>query len=311
MKNSLLKNLFAIIVASALSAVVAHAQIIYTNIPDVTISKAGAKYSLDLNNDGTKDYEFQIHTLSVYARDCKGKKTSYYLTITTLNGNEVFAYAIALPRNSIIDNSCCWNDVGNMEYSSWYCLGGWIQSFGGDWTNGNDKYLGLKLHVASTVYYGWARCSASIDNTGTKLTLTIKDYAYNSIPNQSILAGQTSTAVTPAQKNEATNVVSNNAAEQKEKVNDFVNTLKSYPNPFSNSTNVSFSLTQTEKVSIRIFDIAGRLVKTLANAEMKVGTHQLSWNAKDEKQSKVGSGIYFLKMQLGNYSEIKKLVVEK
>ena len=50
--------------------------------------------------------------------------------------------------------------------------------------------------------------------------------------------------------------------------------LKIYPNPVTSFTNISFSLPQCQKVSIQIFDMIGRLVKTLADAQMTAGTHQ-------------------------------------
>src|SRR5206468_1843645 len=86
---------------------------------------------------------------------------------------------------------------------------------------------------------------------------------------------------------------------------------KVYPNPFSTSTTISFSLSQQQKVSIQIFDATGRLAKTLANAEMQSGTHQFTWNARDEKGNHVIAGIYFLRMNAGVHSETKKLVVAK
>ena len=200
MKNSLLKKLFAIIVASAPGIVATDAQIIYTDIPDVTISKVGAIYSLDLNNDGTKDYEFHIDKYTVYGTAaCKANKTDYYINIYPLNGNE--SESTALPLNSVIGSTGQYSWLSNspqgMAGSYWLCWGSWVHFIGGEWVNVNDKYLGLKLHAGSTIYYGWARLSASIDDTGTKLTLTIKDYAYNSIPKLPILAGQISCTTAP------------------------------------------------------------------------------------------------------------------
>jgi len=87
--------------------------------------------------------------------------------------------------------------------------------------------------------------------------------------------------------------------------------LKIAPNPFSNTTTISFSLTQSQKVSIQIFDATGRLIKTLTDAQTPVGAHQLVWNARDEKGNAVSTGIYFLRMQAGNYTETKKVVVAK
>jgi hypothetical protein len=82
-----------------------------------------------------------------------------------------------------------------------------------------------------------------------------------------------------------------------------------YPNPISTSATISFSLTQSQKVSIQIFDETGKLIKTLADEQIQAGTHQLVWNAKDKKGNRVIAGIYFLRMQTGNYTGMKKLVV--
>jgi photosystem II stability/assembly factor-like uncharacterized protein len=85
--------------------------------------------------------------------------------------------------------------------------------------------------------------------------------------------------------------------------------LSVYPNPVSNTANISFSLQQSRKVSLTIYDLNGRLIKTLADVQMQQGTHQLTWNAKDEKGSAVVAGIYLLNLQAGDYIETKKLSV--
>jgi len=99
---------------------------------------------------------------------------------------------------------------------------------------------------------------------------------------------------------------------QSEKLNTSLNTsLTVFPNPISNSSTISFTLSQSQKVSIKIYDVNGRLLKTLANTQFEAGAHQLVWNAKNEKGNAVPSGIYFLRIGAGNYSETKKLSVIK
>lgn len=85
--------------------------------------------------------------------------------------------------------------------------------------------------------------------------------------------------------------------------------LSAYPNPVSNSTTISFSLWQSQKVFISIYDMNGRLIKTLANEQMQQGTHQLIWNARDEKGNAVNAGIYILRLNAGTYTETKKISV--
>ena len=79
-----------------------------------------------------------------------------------------------------------------------------------------------------------------------------------------------------------------------------------YPNPVSTSTTVLFYVAQTENVSLKIFDLSGRLVTTLADASFEEGDHEITWNAES-----VNAGIYFLRMEAAGYSENQKLIVTK
>ncbi|MEO5571058.1 MAG: T9SS type A sorting domain-containing protein [Bacteroidia bacterium] len=84
-----------------------------------------------------------------------------------------------------------------------------------------------------------------------------------------------------------------------------------FPNPVSASTTISFSLSQSEKVSVKIFDMTGRIVNTLADGEMQEGAQQVEWNVTDEKGNAVDAGIYFLKVDAGSFSKTQKLVIER
>ena len=76
------------------------------------------------------------------------------------------------------------------------------------------------------------------------------------------------------------------------------------PNPVSKSTTISFSLEQSEKVSIKIFDMTGRIVKIIADGLFTEGENKIEWNVENENP-----GIYFLMMEAGNYSQTEKLSV--
>jgi len=78
------------------------------------------------------------------------------------------------------------------------------------------------------------------------------------------------------------------------------------PNPVSGSSVIYFFLEQSEKVSLNIFDVSGRLVTTLADASFEEGDHEITWNAAD-----VNAGIYFLRFVTAGYSENQKLIVAK
>jgi hypothetical protein len=91
-----------------------------------------------------------------------------------------------------------------------------------------------------------------------------------------------------------------------------VNALGSaYPNPFNPSTTIPFELATAGRVSLQIFDTQGRLVRTLYNEEMPVGTHQAVWNGCDNSGSQVATGVYFVRFATGDYQVTRKLVMIK
>jgi hypothetical protein len=81
---------------------------------------------------------------------------------------------------------------------------------------------------------------------------------------------------------------------------------QNYPNPFNPSTTISFDLPTKSYVSLKVFDVMGREVATIASEELSAGTYTRQWNA-----SNMSSGIYFYRLQAGNYFESKKLILLK
>ena len=81
---------------------------------------------------------------------------------------------------------------------------------------------------------------------------------------------------------------------------------QNYPNPFNPSTTIKYSIPQTSFVTLKIYDVLGREVSTLVNEEKTAGNYQLNFDA-----SNIASGIYFYKIQSGNFVNIKKMVLIK
>lgn len=79
-----------------------------------------------------------------------------------------------------------------------------------------------------------------------------------------------------------------------------------YPNPFNSSTVISFTLNQTTKVRLDVFDIRGRRVSTLANSTFNAGKHQLNWQA-----DQAGSGIYFYRLYANGQNKTGKMTLIK
>ena len=84
--------------------------------------------------------------------------------------------------------------------------------------------------------------------------------------------------------------------------------FQNYPNPFNSSTNIRFDLFKPSEVSIRIYDLQGRLVRTLLYDQVcNTGTHYITWNGMDDRARIVSSGLYFYKMKIGEFNEINKM----
>lgn len=84
---------------------------------------------------------------------------------------------------------------------------------------------------------------------------------------------------------------------------------QNYPNPFNPVTKIKFEVPVTGKnnyVTIKVYDISGREITTLADNNFSAGVYEADWDA-----SKYSSGVYFYRMTAGNYSEIKKMVLVK
>jgi photosystem II stability/assembly factor-like uncharacterized protein len=79
---------------------------------------------------------------------------------------------------------------------------------------------------------------------------------------------------------------------------------ENYPNPFNPSTTISFSLPSRSFVSLKIFDVMGREVATLASEEMPAGNYSRQWNA-----TGMSSGLYFYRLQAGAFVQTKKLLL--
>ena len=81
---------------------------------------------------------------------------------------------------------------------------------------------------------------------------------------------------------------------------------QNYPNPFNPSTAISFDLPLRSFVSLKVFDILGREVSTIASGEMEAGSYTLQWNA-----ANMSSGVYFYRIQSGSFEAVKKMMLLK
>jgi serine protease AprX len=86
---------------------------------------------------------------------------------------------------------------------------------------------------------------------------------------------------------------------------------QNYPNPFNPATVVEFNIAQPAKVSLKIYNIMGQLVRVLVDEEKEEGAYTIYWDGNDRNGQPVSSGIYFYKLEAGDFTEVKKMVLIK
>ena len=185
-------NLYALAASAAGVGLLAFAQpteaeIVYT--PAHVTFKAGTSYSLDINNDGTPDFQLKDTAsqfnagLSVHPWGNNGPVS---------NGVEIGHGSLgplALNKGAAIGPGK--NFYGCLSCSYGQLLA-WADNAGefGHWANVTNRYMGIKFFVGGETYYGWARLSVEVNGLSVAGVLT--GYAYENTPNHPIRAGQTS-----------------------------------------------------------------------------------------------------------------------
>jgi hypothetical protein len=170
----------------------AQAEVIYTPTNE-TVQAPGGVYSLDLNNDGITDFIFQGYGNGVtfgfiqvkgqpsnvrdaveYWRTCRGTSSSYC------------AFAAALPHGAKIPENPFFRFAG-LQIEAFASSA--VNSYQGFWHNVNNHYLGFTFAINGQAHFGWARLN--VKTQGASVTAQITGYAYETIANKPIGAGQT------------------------------------------------------------------------------------------------------------------------
>ncbi|HJL74962.1 MAG TPA: FlgD immunoglobulin-like domain containing protein, partial [Candidatus Marinimicrobia bacterium] len=84
-----------------------------------------------------------------------------------------------------------------------------------------------------------------------------------------------------------------------------------FPNPFNPRTNIRYDLPQTGYVDLRIFDLSGREVRTLARGFDHAGAKTVVWDAKDNQGQNVSAGVYVYRLEAAGFVQSQKLIYLK
>ncbi len=86
---------------------------------------------------------------------------------------------------------------------------------------------------------------------------------------------------------------------------------QNYPNPFNPSTTIQYSIPQNGEVTINIFDIQGRLIRSFPNGVKQSGNHSLVWDSRNNSGNTVASGTYFCQVLFNKNALVTKLLLIK
>jgi hypothetical protein len=94
-------------------------------------------------------------------------------------------------------------------------------------------------------------------------------------------------------------------------LNTFTNELRgNYPNPFGGETTIAYTLSSEREVTIEIYDVLGRRVRTLVRGEAReAGLHETEWRGRTRGGTPAGSGVYFYRIEAGDFTETRKMVL--
>jgi len=86
---------------------------------------------------------------------------------------------------------------------------------------------------------------------------------------------------------------------------------QNYPNPFNPSTQIRYDLPLDEYVTIIIYDVMGRKIKSLINTNQEAGYRSITWDATNDLGQPVSAGMYIYTIQAGEFMQTKKMVLLK
>lgn len=81
------------------------------------------------------------------------------------------------------------------------------------------------------------------------------------------------------------------------------------PNPFNPTTEIRFDLSKRVTVSLEIYNVSGQRVRTLSAGSLPAGSHAVTWDGRDDTGTSVSSGVYFYRLQAGEFTESKRMTL--
>ena len=84
-----------------------------------------------------------------------------------------------------------------------------------------------------------------------------------------------------------------------------------YPNPFNPTTAIRYDLKADGVVSLRVYGVNGQPVRTIVSAAQRAGPHAAQWDGRDEVGRVVSSGVYLYELRVGEFAEVRRMLLMK
>ncbi|MDD2544147.1 MAG: FG-GAP-like repeat-containing protein [Candidatus Cloacimonetes bacterium] len=198
-----------------------------------------------------------------------------------------------------------YQDVLGFDSEAGYYSGYLYLWMGSPTMNGSMDYLRLEMDGYYHTNYGWSKVTGDFNADGfCDVAVGAPWFSYNDHIDTGrvyVLAGNPDLHETTVANDDDTLPVPNADKWR----------IEVYPNPFNPSTTITFSIPETGRVRVSVYNIKGRKVKDLINTEMARGNHKLIWDGKDTNSRNVGSGIYLFKLESGGNTSIRKAMLVK
>jgi photosystem II stability/assembly factor-like uncharacterized protein len=167
-----------------------------------------------------------------------------------------------------------------------------------NYSNENILYLGTEMGCYKSTDAGgsWFRWNDGMPEAA--IVTEMKSYIINN--NFYVAACTYGRGIWTRMEDNLTAVINNSGVPDKFELH------QNFPNPFNPSTKIKFDIPKQSLTKIKVFDILGREAATLVNEDLKAGKYEVEFNA-----GNYSSGVYFYKIEAGNYKEVKKMILVK
>jgi len=256
---------------------------------DMSTNESGFKIHRSLNNGTYTEIGSVGANVKVYNDTDISSGNTYAYKIKAFNSATYWTTKYSDYTSAVNLPLICWNEgPTSLQYRD---EGTWYANYAGD-PEGSASFQWYKRYN----YSNWA-----LQGTDSSQTLEMRTTDFWVKFNVSISSTTISDSIYVTFDDSKKIHKSENVSKPKK-----FSLNRNYPNPFNATTLISFELPEDAYVKLSVLDIRGREISILFNERLKFGSHQVKFDA-----SNLSSGIYFYKLHMGGYTDIKRMLLLK